>query len=600
MSREERASAEVCRGSKHTSCISGEITSAIFRLGASEHLPGTRLNEKIFGINGQVHISEIGALSSRIATSSPKSDAVRCRRRERSGCRGSQWGGRWQVKIIRGKAGARDPRYGADANLRGARVWLQKAVGTRNRQSAVAPCWFLTTKMSRIRRRGSYTTTTKKPKPKSEMTVKNMDQIDALTSSTSEVNNSKLRHRLATGLFVVDKWWIFNGSLVIKKATPTNSLAAAPAQNDLDDSTCHTRFKLNGLCFSTFPGASPPLLVYLLPGTTRKRAVSHPGRTPSNSTLSALLQIGFNRKCERRERKGLLSTRRAHVSTYSTTSTWIYILFLLSPPSPSLVSVPPAPPHLALLPMHRRRTDSTLNPSTPSPGERATAACAYPAASRLYAGIVSPSLTKGRQIHTCCPPWRARTSPNLIHTSPPAPFLSPPSLSLDLRLRTRPCYRAPPLLVPASTPAPSSRLEVVPAPALKRSVGISSINIENAEDAKLTWSGEFHGINIERVECRKLAGLETPRNQVVNENQVGFNRAQGTAAEFGRTKRRPVEIELKLLKLEGIGKEVSAEELTKIMRVLERIEGLGTYEILGLFALKTQSLGSRRMRDYGN
>ncbi|KAJ7712140.1 hypothetical protein B0H16DRAFT_582845, partial [Mycena metata] len=88
---------------------------------------------------------------------------------------------------------------------------------------------------------------------------------------------------------------------------------------------------------------------------------------------------------------------------------------------------------------------------------------------RLHAGIVSASLTKGRQIHTGCPPWRTRTSPNLIHTSPPAPFISPSSLSLDLRLRTRPCYRAPPLLVPASTPAPSSRLEVVPAPALKRS-----------------------------------------------------------------------------------------------------------------------------------
>ncbi|KAJ7767324.1 hypothetical protein B0H16DRAFT_356412 [Mycena metata] len=133
--------------------------------------------------------------------------------------------------------------------------------------------------------------------------------------------------------------------------------------------------------FPTFPGASPSLMLYFLPDTARKYAVSHPGRTPPKSTL----RIGFNRKCERREEKGLLSTRRDHVSTYSTTSTWIYILFPLSPPSPSLVSVAPAPPHLALLPMHRRRTDSTFNPSTPSPGERATAACAYPAASRRCA-----------------------------------------------------------------------------------------------------------------------------------------------------------------------------------------------------------------------
>ncbi|KAJ7717406.1 hypothetical protein B0H16DRAFT_1700996 [Mycena metata] len=285
--------------------------------------------------------------------------------------------------------------------------------------------------MSRIRRRircsVSLQTRTELPRINPESAERNQNQ--------KKNKQQQAAPPVATGLFVVDKWWIFNVStapsccypFMIKKLCGGGSrpgLDLAPAQSDLDDSTrraahaLQVKWTLPTLAHPPFvspstskasrpsPALHPLSWSSSLPGSPRKCAVPHPGCTPPKSTL----RIGFNRKWERREGKGLLSTRQDQ-----------------HPQSFDIVA---------------RRTS---NGSLRLPGCIATL--------RLYAGIVSASFTKGRQIHTGCLPWRARISPNLIHTSPPAPFLSPPSLCPSISAS------APALVI---VPIPSSSLPLHP------------------------------------------------------------------------------------------------------------------------------------------
>ncbi|KAJ7719563.1 hypothetical protein B0H16DRAFT_1795087 [Mycena metata] len=129
---------------------------------------------------------------------------------ERSGdyVEDSQWGGRWQVKIIRRKAEPRDPQYGPDANLRKDKesrlVALEGGWPTWDSESTVRGGSVVVPDKENVTR-GSYANSC-------SVSLQTHTELPRKKPNQNQTQKKQAAPPVATGLFVVDKWWIFNVS----------------------------------------------------------------------------------------------------------------------------------------------------------------------------------------------------------------------------------------------------------------------------------------------------------------------------------------------------------------------------------------------------